>query len=67
MAQLMICSSCKKHYDSVHNEKPKSYFKTCNDCRHIRKQRACRKTQQPSQSIQNNEDNRSTKSSAQQT
>ena len=23
MTQLMICSSCNKHYDSVINEKPK--------------------------------------------
>ena len=38
-----------------------TYYKTWNDCRHVRKQRVRRKTQQP-----NNEDNLSTKSSTQQ-
>ena len=52
MAQLMICSSCNKHYDSVHNEKTKTHYKTCNDCRHARKQRVRRIPQQA-----NNEDN----------
>ena len=55
MAQLMICSSCKQHYDSVQIEKHKTYYKTFNDCRHVRKQRVRRKSQQAS-----NEDNTST-------
>ena len=61
MAQLMICSSRKRHYDSVQNGKPKTYFKKCNDRRHVRKQRVRRKAQQA-----NNEDNISTRSITQQ-
>ena len=55
----MICRSCKKHYDSV--QKGKTYHKTCNDCRRVRKQRVRRKSQPA-----NTEDNISTKSSMQQ-
>ena len=60
MTRPIICSSCKKH-DSVYNEKTKSYYKTCDDCR---KKRGCR-TKQAS-STPNNEGNISTKSSTQQ-
>ena len=62
MTQLTICSSCNKHYDSVINEKNKTYYKTCNDCRHARKQRIRRKSH-PQTKI--NEDNIPTKSSTQ--
>ena len=58
MTQPMICSSCSKNVSS-HNEKTNSY-KTCEDCRHVRKQRVRRKTQQSSQSAPNHEDNIST-------
>ena len=56
MAQLMICSSCKKHYNAIQNEKTKTYYKACNDRRHVRKQRVRRNIQQP-----NSEDSISTK------
>ena len=51
MTQLTICSSCNKRYDAVRNEKTKTYCKTCNDCRHARKQRSCRKSLPPTKTM----------------
>ena len=61
ITQAMICSGCKKHYDSQYNTKTNCYYKTCVDCRNknnVRKKQA-------STATQNNEDNISTKSSTQ--
>ena len=44
LTQPMICSGCKKHYDSIYNEKARNYYKTYDDCR---KKKGCRKKQQP--------------------
>ena len=52
MTQLMICSSCNKHSDSVINEtKSKTYYKTRTDCRHARKQRSRRKSHPPTKTM----------------
>ena len=40
LTQPMICSGCKKHYDSIYNEKARNYYKTYDDCR---KKKGCRK------------------------
>ncbi len=39
MAQTMQCSSCKKHCESVYNEKTKSYYKSCFVCRNKKSSR----------------------------
>ena len=57
----MLCSSCKKHCESVYNEKTKSYYKSCFECRNKKSSRKKNVSTKP-----DNEDNVSTKSSTQQ-
>jgi hypothetical protein len=69
MAQTMQCSSCKKHCESVYNEKTKSYYKSCFECRKkksSRKKHVSKKTDNEEEGETLSSDNVSTKSSTQQ-
>ena len=68
MTQIITCSSCKKN-ESVYNEKSKSYYKSCYECRNKKKKKSLsiKSDNQYNVSIESdNQDNVSTKSSTHQ-